>query len=302
MAAKRKHRQAALNRQYADLITNAKALYNDMYLALRLGPGTPTFEELLNYAGTKSGLKKPTKQSIKALKKMQTELGILQQAYGKLNIKSEAFRAVSKMIEQEHKLKEAAKKAAAKKKKQAEQAEKKRQAEEKRQDREQKRKQKEADKWGNNVNAIRTVFKAAKDIHLDMSQRKYMTPREENIWANSGDFISQIEAILANDDIDTLIWLNNSCQRYINQYGVPGMYDFYKEAYGKLCAEIFEWDPMKQLQSDVIGPQEPTTDTTAATAPTGSTKADKKEDTNFDPFETFNMLDELDGGDEYILE
>ena len=296
MAAKRKHRQAALNRQYADLITNAKTLYNDMYLALRLGPGTPTFEELLNYAGTKSGLKKPTKQSIKALKKMQTELGILQQAYGKLNIKSEAFRAVSKMIEQEHRLKEASKKAAAKAKKKAEQAEKKRQAEEKRKDREAKRKQKEAERYTQNVNAVRTVFKAAKDINLDLGQRKHLNAKEENIYLNTSRFISEIESILASDNMEELKRLNENCKEFINRFGVPGIYNFYKEEYDKLCAEIFDRDPFNDdtaLPFEILGDEEEQTTPNHWFDPEAG---------NDDPYANYNGLDDLDDRDDFELE
>lgn len=75
MAYNRK--QAYYNREYDRLITQAKKQFNEMNLGSVFGPSLPTFEKILNFAGTKSGLKKPTKQSLKALRKIQGEEGIL---------------------------------------------------------------------------------------------------------------------------------------------------------------------------------------------------------------------------------
>lgn len=74
MAYNRK--QAYYNKEYDRLITQAKKLYNMMNLGTVFGPSLPSFEKILNYAGTKSGLTKPTKKSLKALRKLQTESGI----------------------------------------------------------------------------------------------------------------------------------------------------------------------------------------------------------------------------------
>lgn len=75
MAYNRK--QAYYNKEYKRLITQAKKLYNEMNLGSVLKEDTPSFEKLLKYAGTKSGLKKPTKASLKALRKIQGEEGLL---------------------------------------------------------------------------------------------------------------------------------------------------------------------------------------------------------------------------------
>lgn len=74
MAYNRK--QAYYNREYDRLITQAKKLYNMMNLGTVFGPSLPSFEKILNYAGTKSGLTRPSKKSLKALRKLQTESGI----------------------------------------------------------------------------------------------------------------------------------------------------------------------------------------------------------------------------------
>lgn len=75
MAYNRK--QAYYNREYDRLITQAKKQFNEMNLGSVFGPSLPTFEKILNFAGTRSGLKRPTKQSLKALRKIQGEEGIL---------------------------------------------------------------------------------------------------------------------------------------------------------------------------------------------------------------------------------
>ena len=72
-----KQRERYYQREYDRLITQAKKLYNMMNLGSAFGKELPSFEKILNYAGTKSGLKKPTKQSLKALRKLQGEEGIL---------------------------------------------------------------------------------------------------------------------------------------------------------------------------------------------------------------------------------
>lgn len=74
MAYNRK--QAYYNREYDRLITQAKKLYNMMNLGTVFGPSLPSFEKILNYAGTKSGLTRPSKKSLKALRKISTESGI----------------------------------------------------------------------------------------------------------------------------------------------------------------------------------------------------------------------------------
>ena len=72
-----KQRQRYYEKEYDRLITQAKKLYNMMNLGSAFGKELPSFEKILNYAGTRSGLKKPTKASIKALRKLQGEEGIL---------------------------------------------------------------------------------------------------------------------------------------------------------------------------------------------------------------------------------
>lgn len=100
MAKKRRSsRQAKLNKQYAELLHNAKMIYNDLQLALKLGEDTPSMERILREAGTRSGLKKPTKKSIKALKGLQTEAGVLNKAMWSVWNKPESREIVKEMFE-----------------------------------------------------------------------------------------------------------------------------------------------------------------------------------------------------------
>lgn len=64
-------------REYQRLLNQAFMTYNELGLGNLFGSDTPTFEEVLKYAGTSYGLKKPTKKSLKALRKVQSASGIM---------------------------------------------------------------------------------------------------------------------------------------------------------------------------------------------------------------------------------
>ena len=72
-----KARQRYYQREYERLISQGKKLYNSMNLGAVFGTETPSFEDILNYAGTRSGLKRPTKASLKAHRRVSSEKGIL---------------------------------------------------------------------------------------------------------------------------------------------------------------------------------------------------------------------------------
>lgn len=92
------NRQKYIDREYDRLITQAKKLYNEMSLGGVLKEKTPSFEKILNYAGTKSGLKRPTLKSLKALRKLQDEGGILWGVEQVLPKKEKAARVKLKEI------------------------------------------------------------------------------------------------------------------------------------------------------------------------------------------------------------
>lgn len=94
-------RQARYNRQYRDMIANYKHILNDLQLATVMGSDTPSAEKILNYAGTKSGLSKPSKKSIQALKKLQTKEGVLRQIWLSSSSKTKGFEEVYSMFEKE---------------------------------------------------------------------------------------------------------------------------------------------------------------------------------------------------------
>lgn len=70
-------KQRYYNREYERMIQQTKLLYDELKLTTIFGPKTPSVEKLLNYAGTSSGLKKPNKKSLKALRRIQGVTGIL---------------------------------------------------------------------------------------------------------------------------------------------------------------------------------------------------------------------------------
>lgn len=96
--ARRRSKQAQYQRQYRELLYNAHQIYNDLTLALRLREDTPSFERVLREAGTRTGLTKPTKKSIQALKTLQTRSGILNKVMWAT--KGEAHEEAKEMFEE----------------------------------------------------------------------------------------------------------------------------------------------------------------------------------------------------------
>ena len=94
-----KRRQRYYNKEYDRLITHAKKLYNEMSLGGIFGSDLPSFEEILNWAGTKSGLKKPTKKSLQNLRKLRTERGILWGIEHTLDKKSPRYQENLEVLE-----------------------------------------------------------------------------------------------------------------------------------------------------------------------------------------------------------
>lgn len=109
MARRKKSKSAAYKKQYAEMIENAHMIFNDLQLGLKLGEKTPTFQRVLKEAGTRSGLKAPTKKSIQALKRLQTESGVLRQVYWSMPKGPERDRAkelFEKAYEEEKRVKD----------------------------------------------------------------------------------------------------------------------------------------------------------------------------------------------------
>lgn len=94
-----KRRQARLDRQYRELITNYKNIYNSLQVGATLGTNAPSPEKVLAQAGTRSGLVKPTSASIKALKKLQTTTGVLRQIYWATPEKAEGRDVIKERFE-----------------------------------------------------------------------------------------------------------------------------------------------------------------------------------------------------------
>lgn len=103
---KRNRKQAYYNKEYSRLLAQAKKTYNEMSLGGIFGEDLPSFEKILNYAGTSSGLKKPTKESLKALRKLKTESDILWGIEHTLNKKSPNYKSNLERLEQLKEVKE----------------------------------------------------------------------------------------------------------------------------------------------------------------------------------------------------
>lgn len=97
-----KRRQARLDRQYRELITNYKNIYNSLQVGAMLGANAPSPEKVLAQAGTRSGLVRPTAASIKALKKLQTTTGVLRQIYWTTPEKAEGRDVIKERFEKSY--------------------------------------------------------------------------------------------------------------------------------------------------------------------------------------------------------
>lgn len=106
--AKRTRKQAYYQKEYSRLLAQAKKTYNEMSLGGIFGQDLPSFERILNYAGTRSGLKKPTKESLKALRKLKTEEDILWGIKHTLNKRSLNYETNIERLEKLQEVKEEA--------------------------------------------------------------------------------------------------------------------------------------------------------------------------------------------------
>ena len=240
MAKRKRSKQAQYQKQYAELLRNAKMIYQDLQLGLKLGEKTPSIERILKEAGTRSGLTKPSKKSIQALKKLQTESGILRQTYWSMSKGPEREKAkemfeqayeeeqtIKKMEKEERRidkeikeLEEEAMKPVSKKKK-----------EEIQKNIDQRKKEREEMFTAAQYRFLLEIRKQVQRAIEPYMKSKYLTSFEEKIVNPGIDIINFINSALASNDISKLKAYEENAKAVIAEYGTIEAEDLYKDGY-----------------------------------------------------------------------
>ena len=216
MARKRRYnrKQAYYNKEYDRLLSQAKKLYNEMSLGGIFGSDLPSFEKILNYAGTKSGLKKPTKESLKALRKLKTESDILWGIEHTLNKKSPDYEENLARLEELKAVREEAEKSVKKAKKDY-----KKQSETR-------GKEEQYQEQFNVFSPIETLLSQLRYYDNYCSEKQYVNQRKKGKYANEQvqhfeyaknsirRLIADIEAILNSGDKGKIFNLSQGCVRF----------------------------------------------------------------------------------------
>ena len=216
-----RRRQARLDKQYRELITNYKNIYNSLQVGAMLGANAPSPEKVLAQAGTRSGLIKPTAASIKALKKLQTTTGVLRQIYWATPEKAEGRDVIKERFEKSYERDQRYKKARRKKKEPA--------REEEPTLTEPKRKpSKEPESesasqtppfgGGGGYTAIDVVLEQLQDYIDRVSSQRYMSNADSSVLACAEGLIDRINFVLNFEDESQIAKMNEGAEKYFAQH------------------------------------------------------------------------------------
>lgn len=251
MARKKRYnrKQAYYNKEYDRLLSQAKKLYNEMSLGGIFSGDLPSFEKILNYAGTKSGLKKPTKESLKALRKLKTESDILWGIEHTLNKKSPDYQENLARLEEIKAVREEAETAVKKAKK-----------EYKRQSGTQDKEEQYQEQF-NVFSPIETLLSQLRYYDNYCSEKQYVNQRKKGKYANEQAqhfeyaknsirrLIADIEAILNSGDKRKIYNLSQGCIRFFTLH--PGGVEvemFYNPNDGQEIRDIIFQDLTQSIE------------------------------------------------------
>ena len=218
--AKKSRKQAYYQKEYNRLLAQAKKTYNEMSLGGIFGQDLPSFEKILNYAGTRSGLKKPTKESLKALRKLKTESDILWGIEHTLNKKNPRY---NQNIERLEELKEV--------KTKTDDSIKKAKKDYNKDLKNVSKKDKEIMQY-NTFSPIETLLSQLRYYHNYCTERQYENSRKKGKYANEQvrhydyakqsieKIIKEIEDILNSGDTKKIEKLSQGCQKFFSSF--PG--------------------------------------------------------------------------------
>ena len=212
----RSRKQSYYKKEYSRLLAQAKKTYNEMSLGGIFGEDLPSFEKILNYAGTSSGLKKPTKESLKALRKLKTESDILWGIEHTLNKKSPNYKQNLERLESLKEVKERAETSIKKAKKDFNKA-----------NREYTKRERE-EKQFETFSPIETLLSQLRYYLNYCTERQYQYTGKKGKYANEQvqhyeyarnsieQLIKDIEDVLNSGDTEKIKKLSEGCTRFFN--------------------------------------------------------------------------------------
>lgn len=230
-------------------MAQAKKTYNEMSLGGIFGEDLPSFEKILNYAGTSSGLKKPTKESLKALRKLKTESDILWGIEHTLNKKSPDYKENLARLEEIKAVREEAETAVKKAKKDYKKQSGTRGKEEQYQEQ------------FNVFSPIETLLSQLRYYDNYCSEKQYVNQRKNGKYANEQvqhyeyaknairRLIADIEAILNSGDNTKIFNLSQGCIRFFTLH--PGGVEvemFYNPNDGQEIRDIIFQDLSQSIE------------------------------------------------------
>ena len=224
-----KRRQARLDRQYRELITNYKNIYNSLQVGAMLGANAPSPEKVLAQAGTRSGLVRPTAASIKALKKLQTTTGVLRQIYWATSEKAEGRDVIKERFEKAYERDQRYKKTRRKKKEPAQEKTIRELAEEQFEQDSTKTKTKRKEESGSasqtppfggggGYNAIDVVLEQLQDYIDRISAQRYLSNADSSVLACAETLIDRINFVLNFEGEAQIAKMNEGAEEYFAKY------------------------------------------------------------------------------------
>lgn len=245
-----KRRQARLDRQYRELITNYKNIYNSLQVGAMLGSNAPSPEKVLAQAGTRSGLVKPTSASIKALKKLQTTTGVLRQVYWATSEKAEGRDVIKERFEKAYERDKRYKKTRKKKKEPAEEKTIRELAEEqftqdsKKTKTKNKKESESASQTppfggGGGYTAIDVVLEQLQDYVDRISAQRYLSNADSTVLGVAERLIDQITYVLNFESEAQIAQMNKGAEEYFAQYKQVTYQELYSGA-PNLSALLFK--------------------------------------------------------------
>lgn len=217
---KAKRRQARLDKQYRELITNYKNIYNSLQVGAMLGANAPSPEKVLAQAGTRSGLIKPTAASIKALKKLQTTTGVLRQIYWATPEKAKGRDVIKERFEKAYERDQRYKKDRRKKEPATDESQTSPEPNPnpKKEPESESTSQTPPFGGGGGYTAIDVVLEQLQDYIDRVSSQRYMSNADSSVLACAEGLIDRINFVLNFEDEEQIAKMNEGAEKYFAQY------------------------------------------------------------------------------------
>lgn len=226
-----KRRQARLDKQYRELITNYKNIYNSLQVGAMLGTNAPSPEKVLNQAGTRSGLVKPTAASIKALKKLQTTTGVLRQIYWATPEKAEGRDVIKERFEKSYERDQKMKKARKKRKKEpAEDVSTPKPSDNKPSTPSNQKEPSSPVGGGGGYNSVDVILEQLQDYIDRIGTQRYLSNADKSVLSTAEDLIQRINFIKDTGDDEQNAKMEEGANKYFAVYRQITYQELYSDA------------------------------------------------------------------------